>query len=583
MLVINDDNLKYTTKIIGDTACPSCKKTGRDRTGNHLMIFSDGSTYCNRCEYSGEVEDKSSLTYSSSGRKNNKTPEDIKQSIDEVLTCPFDYLRDREITKATAEYFGVRVGLSQQDGRTVTSHFYPYFAVANTSSTDPIPCGFKRRIIKDKFIYSIGNTSTVKLFGQDKCKSGGKKLFITEGECDTMALFQVLKDSNTGTKWASLNPNVVSLIHGSSAAVKDIAANKDFVISFSEIVLVFDQDEAGDKAVSEVTKLLPQVKVARYDLNDPNEMLQKGRSLDLKAAVMFTAKVETPDGIKTIDDVFEAACTKPTWGISYPWPSMTKATYGIRLGEVHTIGAAPKIGKTDFQHQLSSHLIHHHGETVGMFDIENPAQITAKKLASKYAMKPFNRPDIEFEIEELKEALNALRGHVKFYDSSGCRQWDSVRTAIRFMAVEDGIKYFMLDPLTAFISSMSSSEANDALNYIMTDISRMKQELNITFWLFSHLNSPPSSKLPHDRGGKVLASQFTGSRAMEKWSDYIWGIERNKDPELSPEERNTSQFVLLGDRSFGNSCKFPVHYSQETGTYLENICQTSNTNTKEEF
>lgn len=47
------------------------------------------------------------------------------------------------------------------------------------------------------------------------------------------------------------------------------------------------------------------------------------------------------------------------------------------------------------------------------------------------------------------------------------------------------------------------------------------------------------------------------------------GIERNKDPELTPKERNTSYFVILDDRKHGRSGKFPVFYDVDTGDYLE--------------
>lgn len=47
------------------------------------------------------------------------------------------------------------------------------------------------------------------------------------------------------------------------------------------------------------------------------------------------------------------------------------------------------------------------------------------------------------------------------------------------------------------------------------------------------------------------------------------GIERNKDPELTPKERNTSHFVILDDRKHGRSGKFPVFYDVDTGDYLE--------------
>ena len=50
---------------------------------------------------------------------------------------------------------------------------------------------------------------------------------------------------------------------------------------------------------------------------------------------------------------------------------------------------------------------------------------------------------------------------------------------------------------------------------------------------------------------------------------YMVGIERNKDPELSPKERNTSYFVILDDRKHGRAGKFPVFYDVDTGDYLE--------------
>lgn len=50
---------------------------------------------------------------------------------------------------------------------------------------------------------------------------------------------------------------------------------------------------------------------------------------------------------------------------------------------------------------------------------------------------------------------------------------------------------------------------------------------------------------------------------------YMWGIERNKDPELPMKQRNTSWFVILDDRKHGRAGKFPVFYDIDTGDYLE--------------
>ena len=47
------------------------------------------------------------------------------------------------------------------------------------------------------------------------------------------------------------------------------------------------------------------------------------------------------------------------------------------------------------------------------------------------------------------------------------------------------------------------------------------------------------------------------------------GIERNKDPDLSPKEFNTSHMILIDDRKFGRTAKIPLYYDTETGSYLE--------------
>lgn len=67
--------------------------------------------------------------------------------------------------------------------------------------------------------------------------------------------------------------------------------------------------------------------------------------------------------------------------------------------------------------------------------------------------------------------------------------------------------------------------------------------------------------LAHRARGNVLAGQ--------KNTYYMIGIERNKDPTLSPKERNTSYFVILDDRKHGRGGKFPVFYDIDTGDYLE--------------
>jgi twinkle protein len=122
--------------------------------------------------------------------------------------------------------------------------------------------------------------------------------------------------------------------------------------------------------------------------------------------------------------------------------------------------------------------------------------------------------------------------------------------------------------MTSLVSHVGTSEANELLNTIMGEIASMVEELDFNFIYYSHLN-PPKTGPSHERGGKVHENQLTGSRAMIKWSHYIIGLERNKDPDLPEYERNTTTVVLLKDREFGNVGKFRIFYDKETGDLVE--------------
>ena len=103
---------------------------------------------------------------------------------------------------------------------------------------------------------------------------------------------------------------------------------------------------------------------------------------------------------------------------------------------------------------------------------------------------------------------------------------------------------------------------------------------------FSHLNAPATG-VPHERGGKVLVSQFTGSRGLMRFGNYMLGIERNLDPELPPDQRNLSIMVLLKDREYGNVGQFEVRYYPESDKYLEpdpmEVLSDTTSDTKSDF
>lgn len=497
--------------------------------------------------------------------KNNTVEEaDIEQQeqIIDVAHLPMMPDISRKLEQWAMEYFGVRSELSQQDGTTPTAHYYPY-------TKDGVISGYKVRKISPKGFWVNGDIRDCQLFGQKQAQAtASKKLFITEGELDCVTLWQELKKHSKGTQWEGLQPAVVSVALGAAAAVKSLAQNLAFVKSFGQIILCFDQDEAGKTAVSEILSLLPEALVVTLPEKDANEMLLKGKGEQLAKLALFSAQKIRPASIVTVQDVFERAIAKPTMGLSFPWPTLNKSTYGFHRKKIYGWGGGVGLGKTELAKELQAHIIDAHHLPIGAFELEEDVAKTLKSLAGKRRNKIYYQPDLEFPQEEINQAIKDLEGKVFLYDHKGVKDWDDIKTAIRYLVVAENVRDIFIDPITALVAHLSSSEANDCLNSIFGEMSGMVHELDCTIHYFAHLNLPTSGP-PHEMGGEALESQLTGSRAQMKWSDYIIMIQGNKSPELDPYERNTRYVVVRKDRPFGRVCKFPIFFNPITGRLLE--------------
>jgi twinkle protein len=539
-------------RCIEKIPCPSCGSS------DALQVFQeeDGSYNglcfaCNRYyhdPYNGSVGEKEVVCISS--------------SIDPTK-LPEGSIPERKIRLESSQEYGVRVAYSEEDGRTVVKSYYP-------DTKEGVVTGWEERDHVSKKFLSIGDRKgSVELWGTNVAKrNNGKKLFITEGRLDTLSLYQAILD-HTSTKWAHLKPSVVSLTRGAAGAVKDLVNNREFVESFDEVILVFDNDEAGKKAVRDVTKTFPLFKSVELPLKDANDMVMGGRGKELYDKAMWGAQVVRQAEVVDVSDVIEDALIRPEIGVPTPWPAVNKLTYGLRPHTIHILGAGVKAGKTDHEYQLIHHLVLNEGQKVGIFDLENPPQKTVKKIASKEAGKDFTKPDCEYEDDELRGQLQKLDGKIRMYDRGASRDWADIRAAMTEMFLLDDIKFFFIDPLTALVSRYSASEANDILNEISTDIADLVYKYPITLFCYSHVNPKPKGAKTHEQGGRILTGEFTGSRGMERYFHYAWGIRRDRSPECPLKEQDVSYLDLLFDRDFGNSGTVKLFYNKGNVSYLE--------------
>ena len=494
---------------------------------------------------------------------NPKTDEEIQEEIDEVKEFQTVALKDRGLSKESLEHFGIKIGLSEVDGVTPTSHFYPYY------KGDELK-GFKCRVIEGKKFFSIGSVKDVDLFGWHQAVlSGGKKLFVTEGEMDAVALYQIFRAVNKGTKYESNIPAIVSLAHGSGSAVKELLKHREMIfMHFKEIVLVFDQDKPGEEAVEAVLKVFPEgVSVAHLPRKDANQCLLEGVSKAAYNAVAFNSVKPKNTRLVLADSLFEEAKIAPTIGVPWPWEAVTKKTRGIRLGETIYIGAAQKMGKSEIVNTLAAHFIKELGWPVLLAKPEESNKKSVKLVAGKIVGKIFHDPNVPFDEESYDEACDLMRNKlflINLYQHLG---WETLKADIRAAAME-GCKAIFIDPITNLTNGMSAADANTRLQEIAQELSAMALDLNVVIFIFCHLRNPDSGP-PHERGGEVLSSQFAGSRAMARSCNLMFGLEGNRDPHLNPEERNVRTLVLLEDREFGEVGRFKLYWDRATSLFNE--------------
>ena len=123
---------------------------------------------------------------------------------------------ERGITSATCLTYGVR----QNNDK----HYYPYFDV------DGSMVAIKTRSVTEKQFSIAGEFKNAMLFGQQLFNKGGRYLTICEGELDALAAYQM-----QGSKYPC-----VSIRNGAQAAVKDCQAQYEYIDSFENVVLCFD-------------------------------------------------------------------------------------------------------------------------------------------------------------------------------------------------------------------------------------------------------------------------------------------------------------------------------------------------------
>ena len=547
------NSLDNQSTFVEHKPCPACRDAGGDRSGDNLSIYSDGHGYCNACGHYQKDDTGVNNYIEEKKPMQTITPRGVSNAS----------IKDRRISSSITSKFGVTVSYDKKGQ--IEKHYYPYY----DSNESNRLLGYKERTVATKEFQIIGTNKGSGLFGQNANRSGGKYLTICEGEIDALSISEMFDG-----KW-----QVVSLKNGASSASRDIKENLEYIESFDNIVLCFDQDQAGNDAVKAVQDIISvgKLKVCKLPMKDASDMLVNGKVKEFTNA-WWSAESYTPAGIVRGKDTWEHLLKDENLvTVDYPWEGLNKLTYGFRAKELVTITSGSGMGKTSVVKELEAYILDKTDDNLAIIHLEESIERSVKGLMSIEANAPIHIPQYERELsDEDKKALwqkSVGDKNVFFYDHFGSMSEDSLLNVIRTYAKSYDCKWIVLDHLSIVVSDQEGIlDERKAIDAIMTKLRKIVQETGVGLFLISHLRRPQGKA--HEEGGQVSLSELRGSAAIAQLSDIVIGLERNQQAD-DPILRNQTTLRVIKNRFSGltgKACK--LQYDADTGRLSEVLDET---------
>ena len=457
------------SKPVSKGPCPKCRASGGDRAGDNLVTYDDGHSYCFKC---GFVDGKNSAA------KMSRVIQPQTKGIE--MTGTNGPIKDRNISQRITEKFGVTF---EQD-----KHHYPYVDL-----TTGAVVGTKVRTVSNKQFHTTGTFENTGLFGQQVWREGGKYVTVTEGEIDAMAVAEMFDG-----RWP-----VVSLKRGAGSAVKDIKESLEWLETFENVVLCFDQDEAGAKAVEQVLPLFShnKAKVVTLPMKDAGDMLQNAKVKEFTSC-WWDAKTYRPVDVVSLSDesCWDAFVTRGTEEV-IPFPKAfgtlnTMMNGGVAPGEVTVIGALTSVGKSTVVYNLLHGLITETAKKIGFVFLEASQGEEVEKLVSIHrgqniSLIAHRDRDYAAYRADYESLISADRVHM--VQHHGSSDVDELFSKMRFMVKGMDCDILILDPLQAAVMS----NENGTIDAFMDRCLKLAKETNTSIIIVSHMRKP-QTKDAHD-------------------------------------------------------------------------------------
>ena len=335
-----------------------------------------------------------------------------------------EWLLSRGLTEETIADF--KIGEQERNGKTYC--LFPYLRDGELVNA-------KYRNIADKKDMRQEGGAEPCLYGWHLIQPNARTVAICEGEIDAMTLHQA------GIPALSVNAG---------------AGNHQWIDSdwsrlerFSEILLCYDSDEAGQKGVREVAKRLGMMrcKVVRFDSSkDANEYLLTGADAADFDHCIRSAQTFDPEELRSISDFWtgvKALFYPARDAIANPllaFCGRTESWFEFRPGELTLWTGYNGHGKSLMLNQVLIGIMEQ-GERVCVFSGEMLPERQGKRMAKQ--LGGVDRPTLEY----LDAMGDWLRSRMWIFDLVGAASIDRLIEVFTYGFRRYGIRHFVIDSL----------------------------------------------------------------------------------------------------------------------------------------
>lgn len=534
-----DGELLYHTACIGEDCTSSdamavYKK--KDKDGEYKL-----DAFCFSCQgYFNDSElDDAGVTMQETRTHKIK---DVELDFSSIEKIDYRGWKERGITKFTSAKYGVHTELNEEGE--VVSRYYPVTSAGKI-------VGYKKRAIPKTFI-GIGNTkATNELFGQSVFESGQKYLVVTTGEEDAMAVSEVLRSTSNGVEYWT---PCISITAGDGSIIKQFKANYEYLASFSKIVLMFDNDEPGQRYVEEAARILPPGKafIAKFprDVKDACDMLKAGKSAELKQ-VFWKAEPFSRVDVLHLSQMWEDFENEDS-NVKIPFPPAWSGLNemmngGMEKGEITVLGALTSIGKSTLISNIVYNLIENTNFKVGTMYLESTKREVVRDLLSLDAginlrTKARDSVDLEQLKKRFFEGL-ARKNQLVYVDHQGSISTSEIFDKLNYLAKAEGCDVIVIDPIQCGVNSSD----NAAIIEFMDTLLKFAKETDTAVIAVSHMKKP-SEDDPH----AVSEYQLMGSSSINQIAFNTILLSRDKMND-DPVKRSCTKLQLVKCRRTGNT------------------------------